>query len=70
MSQMMCNVRGLGSRDRKRLVRDLVSRTRPDVVILQETKLMNPDRAVVCSLCHFGNVNWISLPSVGQLGEF
>lgn len=49
-------MRGLGSCDRKRLVRDFVSRTRPDIVILQETKLVSLDRDVVCSLCYFASV--------------
>lgn len=71
MFQMKCNVlswnvRGLGSHNRKRLVWDLVSKTRMDIVILQETKLMSLDRDVICSLCHFASVGWISLPFVGE----
>lgn len=59
---------GLGSTDRKRLVRDLVSQAKPDIVILQEMKLKRMEGNVVRSLCHFSSVGWIELPSMGATG--
>lgn len=61
MCSMRCNilswnVTGLGNIVRSRLVRELVSRYKRDVVILQETKMENVDRAVVNSLCTFSNL--------------
>lgn len=61
------NVRGLGSNAR-RLVWDLVARVKLEVVILQETKLEFANRDVVSSLCHFHNLEWTVLPSVGASG--
>lgn len=62
------NVRGLGNGVKRRLVRELVSRYKQDIVIIQETKMENIDRAVVHSLCCFSNLGWSVLPFVGASG--
>lgn len=40
-------------------------RYKPDVVILQKTKMENVDREIMNSLCHFSSLGWSVLPSVG-----
>lgn len=63
------NVRGRGTLERRRLVQELVCRLSPEIVILQETKLERMERDTVRSLCHFSNVGWVTLPSIGAAGR-
>ena len=50
MLAMTWNVRGLGSREKRRFVRSLVYKHQPTVFILQETKLSSIDRGIISSL--------------------
>lgn len=50
MKLIAWNVRGLGSRPKRAIVKDLISRENPDLVILQESKLHQIDRKVVKSV--------------------
>ncbi|KAK3193121.1 hypothetical protein Dsin_024431 [Dipteronia sinensis] len=50
MLVMTWNVRGLGNREKRRLVRSLVSKYRPVVFFIQETKLSSTDNGVLRSL--------------------
>lgn len=62
------NVRGLGSKDKKLAVKDLVSNCKADVILLQETKLGRMDRFVLRDLCHFDCPDRVCLPSKGASG--
>lgn len=67
-SVLSWNVRCLGSLGKRTLVKELAGRYKPDITILQETKLERVDKEIVKSLCHFARVNWAALPSVGTAG--
>lgn len=54
---MSWNVRGLGSFDGRRLLQELVSRYKPGIVNLQETKMKRMERDIVRSLCYFSSVH-------------
>lgn len=62
------NVRGLGSRERRCMVRELAKKNNPDIISLQETKLMQVDKKLIMSVCNFHSPGWIALPSVGASG--
>lgn len=47
------------------MVKDLVRRYNPGIIILQEIKLLIADREVVDNVCHFSNPGWIEVHSVG-----
>ncbi|KAL4179671.1 hypothetical protein AMTRI_Chr13g88440 [Amborella trichopoda] len=60
------NVRGLGSARRRRVLRRLIRRCRPNIVVLQETKLSNFDLSVFRSFwghhpIDFGSVAFCDL---------
>ena len=44
------NVRGLGSRNKRRMVKDFLRSENPDIVMIQETKKENCDRRFVGSV--------------------
>lgn len=46
-------------------MKELVHRYDPVMIILRETKLLNIDREVVGSVCHFSNPGWIAVHSMG-----
>lgn len=62
------NVRGLGNGNKRRIVREGLLRSSPDIIILQETKLMDVDRAVVSGVWGSRFREWCFLPSVGSRG--
>lgn len=49
-------------------MKELVGQYKPDIVILQETKLGKMDRTIVRSLCNFEHLDWIDLPAIGTAG--
>lgn len=58
--------KGIGGRIKKEKVRSLVRREKPDLVVLQETKLASVD-AVTCQYLWGGQVvNWVSSPALGN----
>lgn len=62
------NVRGLGSKKKRCVIKDLLVKIYPDVVIFQETKLEPVDRNVLKSLWEARNKGWSSLQSCGRSG--
>lgn len=61
MKLISWNVRGLGDRTKRALVKDLLSRVNLDLVCLQEARLAGFDRRLVKSIWSSHHVGWISL---------
>ena len=68
MKILSWNVRGLGSRAKRKRVKDTISKATPDVVLLQETKLEILDDLVVRDVWESRFKGWECLPSVGASG--
>ncbi|RVX09479.1 Transposon TX1 uncharacterized 149 kDa protein [Vitis vinifera] len=64
------NVRGLGSRNKRRMVKDFLRSENPDVVMIQETKKENCDRRFVGSVWTVRNKDWVALPASGASANF
>ncbi|KAL6328062.1 hypothetical protein AAG906_033333 [Vitis piasezkii] len=62
------NVRGLGSRNKRRMVKDFLRSENPDVVMIQETKKENCDRRFVGSVWTVRNKDWVALSASGASG--
>ena len=62
------NVRGLGSRNKRRMVKDFLKTENPDVVMIQETKKEICDRRFVGSVWTARNKDWVALPASGASG--
>ena len=62
------NIRGLGSRKKKRVVKDFLRFQNPDVVMFQETKREVCDRKFVESFWLVRNKEWAALPACGASG--
>ncbi|MCH94158.1 LINE-1 reverse transcriptase like, partial [Trifolium medium] len=62
------NLRGLGSRVKRRKVRDLVRVENLDFLALQETKLESISDSLVHCLWGSDDCDWVSLPAVGNSG--
>lgn len=62
------NVRGLGARPKRALIKDLLSRENPDLVILQESKLTKVDRGMIKSVWSSRHVGWVTLEAMGSVG--
>lgn len=62
------NVRGIGARLKRAVVKDLLCRANPDIVILQETKLDSIDRRLVKSIWSSKRIGWMALDAQGSAG--
>ena len=62
------NIRGLGSRTKRRVVKDFLRFQNPDVVMFQETKREVCDRRFVGSVWSVRNKEWAILPACGASG--
>ena len=62
------NIRGLGSRTKRRVVKDFLRLQNPDVVMFQETKREVCDRRFVGSVWSVRNKEWAILPACGASG--
>lgn len=58
------NVRGLGNRDRRRMVKEMVQRSKADLVLVQESKLEIVNRMIISEISSFLSTGWVFLPSV------
>ena len=57
------NTRGLGSKKKRRVVKDFLRLEKLDVVMIQETKKAECDRRFVGSVWIAGNKDWAALPA-------
>lgn len=64
------NIRGMGSFVKKRILSKLVKRRKPDMVLLQETKLELVDRAIAQRIWGGLNLDFVFSGSVGASGGF
>ena len=62
------NTRGLGSRKKRRVVKDFLRLKNPDVVMFQETKREVCDRRFVGSVWSVRNKEWVALLVCGASG--
>ncbi|KAJ9709801.1 hypothetical protein PVL29_001319 [Vitis rotundifolia] len=62
------NTRGLGSRNKRRVIKDFLRSENPNVVMIQETKKEKCDRRFVGSVWTVRDKDWASLPSCGASG--
>ncbi|KAJ9675452.1 hypothetical protein PVL29_024396 [Vitis rotundifolia] len=62
------NTRGLGSRKKRRVVKDFLRLENPDVVMFQETKREVCDRRFVGSVWSVRNKEWVALPACRASG--
>ena len=62
------NTRGLGSKKKRRVVKDFLRSEKPDVVMIQETKKEECDRRFVGSVWTTRNKDWAALPASGASG--
>jgi exonuclease III len=62
------NIRGLGSRVKRRKIRELISVNNLDFLALQETKLLEVTDPLCYSLWGNADYDWVSLPAVGNSG--
>ena len=61
------NTRGLGSRNKRRVVKYFLRSENPDVVMIQETK-KKCDRKFVGSVWTVRTKDWVALPTYGASG--
>ncbi|RVW66526.1 hypothetical protein CK203_064972 [Vitis vinifera] len=61
--------RGLGSRKKRRVVKDFLRSEKPDVVMIQETKKAECDRRFMGSVWTIRNKEWTALPTCGASGR-
>ena len=59
------NTRGLGSRNKRRVVKDFLRSENPDVVMIQETKKVKCNKRFVGSVWTVRNKDWVTLPACG-----
>ncbi|RVW45741.1 hypothetical protein CK203_094977 [Vitis vinifera] len=62
------NVRGLGSSNKRRVIKDFLRLENPDVVMIQETKKEKCDKRLVGSVWTIRNKDWVILPACGASG--
>ncbi|KAJ9685364.1 hypothetical protein PVL29_017406 [Vitis rotundifolia] len=62
------NTKGLGSRNKRRVIKDFLRSENPDVVMIQETKKEKCDRRFVGSVWMVRDKEWAALPSCGASG--
>ncbi|KAL8539441.1 hypothetical protein ACS0TY_001162 [Phlomoides rotata] len=68
MKLLSFNVRGIGSRRKRKLVKDLIANTKVDFVCIQETKLDIIPTSVCESLWVDKNFDWVYSGSIGSAG--
>ncbi|KAK3199924.1 hypothetical protein Dsin_023339 [Dipteronia sinensis] len=70
ISMIICswNVRGLGRGEKRRMVRDMISSHKPQIVFIQESKLQVFDRKVVSSLGGSSLTRGIGVEADGAAG--
>ena len=62
------NIRGLGGRRKRLLVKEQLRKIKPDIVILLETKREIVDRQLVASVWGSRFKEWVFSPSLGRSG--
>ena len=62
------NTRGLGSRKKRRVVKDVLCHENPTIILLQETIRESCDRRFVCNVWRIRNKEWAVLLASGASG--
>lgn len=65
MKLLSWNVNGLGRSTKRLLVKEVILKVQPNVVMFQETKLEDVDLFVIKHVWENGHKDWSFLPSVG-----
>ena len=69
MKILTWNVRVCGSYQKRRSIKEVISKEDPDIVVLQEVKKGNVDRKFVASVWRLRFKEWILITSVGRSGS-
>lgn len=62
------NIRGLGGKIKRSVVRKLISKHNPHFVCIQETKSENITQKLIGSIWNDPNTQWVASPSIGNSG--
>ena len=62
------NVRGLGSKTKRGVIKDLVKKENPDIIVFQETKKETIDWKVIAGIWGVRFKEWVWLPAIGRSG--
>lgn len=62
------NIRGMGSPIKKRFLSKLIKKGKPDMVLVQETKLEAVERSVIQKIWGNANMEFVCSNSVGASG--
>ncbi|KAK9951572.1 hypothetical protein M0R45_007010 [Rubus argutus] len=62
------NVRGLGSKGKRAVIRSMLMGVGADIIILQETKMPEVERSLVSSIWGARFKDWVSIPAIGTSG--
>lgn len=65
---LLWNVRELGNIKKRAIVKDVISRSSTEVILLQETKLGRLDKGIIREIYHFSDPDGVSLHSIGASG--
>lgn len=68
MKILSWNVRGLGRKSKRRMIKNMLISCGADIVILQETKKVEIERTLVNSIWGFHHKDWVSIPAIGSSG--
>lgn len=64
------NIRGFGSSVKKRFVSKLIKKRKPDMILIQETKMESIDRFIVQKLWGNGDFEFAFSEASGASGDF
>ena len=62
------NIRGSGSPSKRRVIKEAICNSDPNIVVLQEIKREEVNRSFVGSLWRSRFKEWIVLPAIGSVG--
>lgn len=68
MKILSWNVRGLGARSKRALIKDLICSVNHDIAILQESWLNQIDRRIVKSIWSSRHIAWLALNAINSAG--
>lgn len=68
MKVYLWNVRGLGDRDKRAAVKDVIRSSKADIVLIQKSKLSSMSDLLIKEVCGSASFDWICLDAVGSSG--
>lgn len=62
------NIRGLGAREKRSVIRSIINKQKPDVVCIQETMLVEMSKENFESIWNDKEIKWVFCPACGKSG--